>query len=35
VPEELAQTSVKIVVHPLSSYLPGMKVQPVVENTNA
>lgn len=35
VPEEFAQTSVKIVVHPLSSYLPGMKVQPVVENTNA
>lgn len=35
VPEELGQASVKIVVHPLSSYLPGMKVQPVVENSNA
>lgn len=34
VPEEFAQTSVQIVVHPLSSYLSGMKVQPVVENSN-
>lgn len=35
VPKKLASGSVKIVVHPLSSYLPGMKVQPVVENENA
>ena len=35
VPKELAQTPTKIVVHPLSSYLPGMKVQPVEENDNA
>lgn len=35
VPEELAKSPVKIVVHPLSSYLPGMKIQPVVENNNA
>ena len=35
VPDEFAQTSVKIVIHPLSSYLPGMKVRPVAENTNA
>lgn len=35
VPKELAQTPTKIVVHPLSSYLPGMKVQPIEENDNA
>ena len=35
VPKKFAQALVKIVVHPLSSYLPGMKVQPVVENKNA
>jgi RND family efflux transporter MFP subunit len=35
VPDEFAQMSMKIVIHPLSSYLPGMKVQPVAENTNA
>ncbi|TKB09668.1 efflux RND transporter periplasmic adaptor subunit [Desulforhopalus sp. IMCC35007] len=35
VPEELAKAPIQIVVHPLSSYLPGMRVQPVVENDNA
>lgn len=35
VPKELANVSVMIVVHPLSSYLPGMEVQPIVENSNA
>lgn len=35
VPKELTQSSVKIVVHPLSSYLPGMNVQPVVRDDNA
>jgi RND family efflux transporter MFP subunit len=35
VPEQLAKTPTQIVVHPLSSYLPGMRVQPVVENNNA
>lgn len=35
VPEGSAKTPTRIVVHPLSSYLPGMRVQPVVENNNA
>lgn len=35
VPESLASVPTKIVVHPLSSYLPGMAVQPVVEDNNA
>jgi RND family efflux transporter MFP subunit len=35
VPEELSANPVKIVVHPLSSYLPGMIVKPSSENHNA
>ncbi|MDX2463346.1 MAG: efflux RND transporter periplasmic adaptor subunit [Porticoccus sp.] len=35
VPEEFTATSTRIVDHPLSSYLSGMKVHPVLENDNA
>ena len=35
VPEEFTTTSTRVVIHPLSSYLPGMKVNPVLENNNA
>lgn len=35
VPEELAQNKTRIVIHPLSSYLPGMTIQPVLEGNNA
>lgn len=34
VPEQLAQSPARIVVHPLSSYLPGMAIQPIVESDN-
>lgn len=34
VPEQMAQAPARIVAHPLSSYLPGMAVQPIVENDN-
>jgi RND family efflux transporter MFP subunit len=34
-PSELSTTPIRVVVHPLSSYLPGMLVQPVMEDTNA
>ncbi|MFT5700468.1 MAG: membrane fusion protein (multidrug efflux system) [Desulforhopalus sp.] len=34
VPADLAKVPARIVVHPLSSYLPGMAIQPVVENDN-
>jgi RND family efflux transporter MFP subunit len=35
VPAELAGATIRVVVHPLSSYLPGMTVHPVLENDNA
>jgi hypothetical protein len=35
VPAECAATAIRVVVHPLNSYLPGMIVQPVEENHNA
>lgn len=35
VPEELAPSPTRVVVHPLSSYLPGMIVHPVTEGDNA
>lgn len=35
IPEKMKETLLKIVTHPLSSYLPGMKVRPVTENSNA
>ncbi len=34
VPVQMARVPTRIVVHPLSSYLPGMAIQPVVENDN-
>ena len=34
VPKELSKAPAKVVVHPLSSYLQGMKVQPVLEGKN-
>lgn len=34
VPKELSKVPAKVVVHPLSSYLQGMKVQPVLEDKN-
>ena len=34
VPQELSKAPAKVVVHPLSSYLQGMKVQPVLEDKN-
>lgn len=34
VPEEFTSTSTRIVDHPLSSYLSGMKVHPILENDN-
>lgn len=35
VPKEFTSSLIRIVVHPLSSYLPGMKVHPVLEKDNA
>jgi len=35
VPEEFRGVATRIVVHPLSSYLTGMKVRPVLEKNNA
>lgn len=35
VPGELSKASAKVVIHPLSSYLQGMKVQAVLEDKNA
>lgn len=35
VPEEFAANPMRVVVHPLNSYLPGMLVHPVLENGNA
>ena len=35
VPQRFKDTNTQVVVHPLSSYLPGMKVQPVFEGDNA
>jgi len=34
VPEQMSLAPVRIVVHPLSSYLPGMSIQPITENDN-
>jgi membrane fusion protein, multidrug efflux system len=34
VPKELSKATAKVVVHPLSSYLQGMKVQPILEDEN-
>lgn len=35
VPDKFATAAVRVVVHPLSSYLPGMRVIPVQENDHA
>jgi hypothetical protein len=34
VPVQMARVPTRIVVHPLSRYLPGMAIQPVMENDN-
>ncbi len=34
VPDQLDQIATKVVIHPLSTYLPGMNVKPIVENEN-
>jgi hypothetical protein len=34
VPEKMTQKPTKVVVHPLSTYLAGMQIKPVVENDN-
>jgi len=35
VPDKFKVATVRVVIHPLCSYLPGMKVNPILENDNA